>query len=131
MAPIRLRDRVAAYSAVALSEWVGSMRKDLAAHFQKLFAYDHCSVFFHLTYAYIKNPASILDYLKDMAEKEVPSAFVYKKREDVPHTDSRPPGFVAEYEGQFGPVKVVFLILDMAQEAQLEAAKLSAATKPH
>jgi len=107
-----------------------AMRKDLTAHFQKLFAYDHCTIFFHLSYAYIDKPATIIDYLREMAEKEAPNAFKYKSTEDIPHTDSRPPGFVAEYEGQFGPVKVVFLILDMAQEAQQEAANLSAVTKP-
>jgi hypothetical protein len=107
-----------------------AMRKELAAHFQKLFAYDHCTIFFHLSYAYINKPATIVDYLKEMAEKEAPNAFKYKSSEDIPHTDSRPPGFVAEYEGQFGPVKVVFLVLDMAQEAQQEAANLSAVTKP-
>ena len=42
-------------------------------------------------------------------------------------------GFVAnrpqppEYEGEHAPVKVVFLLLDMEQEAQREAANLSAA----
>jgi hypothetical protein len=107
-----------------------AMRKDLASHFQRLLAYDHCTIFFHLSYAYIKKPASIIDYLKDMAEKEAPSAFKYRDRTEIEHTDSRPPGFVAEYDGQHGPVKVVFLVLDMAQEAQQDAAKLSAVTKP-
>ncbi len=107
-----------------------AMRKDLTAHFQKLFAYDHCTIFFHLSYAYIKNPATIVDYLKEVAEKEAPNSFKYKRAEDIPHTDARPPGFIAEYEGQYGPVKVVFLVLDMAQEAQQEAANLSALTKP-
>jgi len=107
-----------------------AMRKDLASHFQKLFAYDRCTIFFLLSYAYIKKPVTIVDYLKEMAKKEAPDTFKYKSAEDIPHTDSRPPGFIAEYEGQFGPVKVVFLVLDMAQEAQQEAANLSAVTKP-
>jgi hypothetical protein len=107
-----------------------TMRRDLASHFQRLFAYDGCTVFFHLTYAYVANPSAILDYLKEMAQKEAPSAFKYQRLEDIPHTDAQPPGFAAEYEGRFGPVKVVFLVLDMGQEAQKEAAQRSAATNP-
>jgi tetratricopeptide (TPR) repeat protein len=106
-----------------------AMRKDLASHFQRLLAYDHCTIFFHLSYAYIKEPATITAYLKEMAAKEAPDAFKYQRSEEITHTDSRPPGFVAEYEGQHGPVKVVFLILDMAQEAQQDAANRSAVTK--
>jgi hypothetical protein len=106
-----------------------SMRQDLASHFQKLFAYDHCTIFFHLTYAYVEKSAEIIDYLKKMAENDAPGAFKYQRRDDIAKTDSRPPGFIAEYEGAHGPVKVVFLLLDMQQEAQRDAAKLSATTK--
>jgi hypothetical protein len=106
-----------------------TIRKDLASHFQKLFAYDHCTVFFHLTYAYVEKTADVINYLKEMAEKEAPSAFKYQRRDDIDKKDSQPPGFIAEYEGEHGPVKVVFLLLDMQQEAQRDAAKLSAITK--
>ena len=44
-----------------------------------------------------------------------------KKRDDIAKTNSLPPGFIAEYEGEHAPVKVVFLLLDMEQEAQREA----------
>jgi hypothetical protein len=50
-----------------------------------------------------------------------------KKRDDIAKTNSLPPGFIAEYEGEHAPVKVVFLLLDMEQKAQREAANLSAA----
>jgi len=50
-----------------------------------------------------------------------------KKRDDIAKTNSLPPGFIAEYEGEQAPVKVVFVLLDMEQEAQREAANLSAA----
>lgn len=39
-----------------------SMQKQLTSHFQKLFAYDHCMVFFHLTYAYIKDVEEVIEY---------------------------------------------------------------------
>src|SRR5579871_928717 len=106
-----------------------TMRKDLASHFQKLFAYDHCTVFFHLTYAYVEKTAAVIDYLKEMAQKEAPGAFKYRRRDDIDKKDSQPPGFIAEYEAEHGPVKVVFLLLDMQQETQRDAAKLSAVTK--
>lgn len=106
-----------------------TMRKDFANHFQRLFAYDHCTIFFHLTYAYLEKTAEVNAYLKQMAETEAPLAFKFSQIHDIPKTDSLPPGFIAEYEGEHGPVKVVFLLLDMQQEAQREAAKMAAATK--
>jgi hypothetical protein len=38
-------------------------------------------------------------------------------------TDSRPKGFIAEYEGPLGRLKVVFLALDMSQFGQRQAAQ--------
>ncbi|WP_156944891.1 hypothetical protein [Bradyrhizobium sp. Ec3.3] len=111
------------------ADQAGVDAKQLTSHFQKLFAYDHCLVFFHLTYAYIKDVEEVIEYLKEMAEKAAPPAFKYKNREDIKRSDSRPSGFVAEYEPPHAPVKVVFLVLDMQQEARREAAKLTAATK--
>ncbi|MCP3460295.1 hypothetical protein [Bradyrhizobium sp. CCGUVB23] len=67
-----------------------SMQKQLTSHFQKLFAYDHCMVFFHLTYAYIKDVEEVIEYLKEMAEKAAPPAFKHKYREDIKRSDSRP-----------------------------------------
>jgi hypothetical protein len=107
-------------------EWV---RRNLASHFQRVLAYDQCTFFFHLTYAYIEQTDDIMKYLKEMAETEAPAAFKYKGHDEIVKTDSRPPGFIAEYERQRGTVKVAFLILDMGQISQREAAKLSAITK--
>jgi hypothetical protein len=108
-----------------------STRDDLTSHFQKLFGYSTCTLFFHLTYAYIESPASILDFLKQMAERDAPRPFALQTREDIVHTDSRPIGFIAGYQGAFGPVKVVFLLLDMIQHVQKEAAKTAGETNPH
>jgi hypothetical protein len=108
-------------------EW---MRGELTSHFQKLFAYDQCVLFFHLTYAYIENPASTLVYLKQTAEKDVPAGFQYVDCQDIPHADSQPVGFIAQYTGEFGPIKAVFLVLDMGQHHQREAAKTAANSNP-
>lgn len=49
--------------------------------------------------------------------------------EPIPHDDSRPAGFVGRYTGDFGEVKVAFLVLNMGQQRQLGAAKTADATK--
>src|SRR5260370_41474282 len=94
---------------------------DLTTHFRKLFGYSQYALLFHLTYAFIDNPTSILQYLKQTAETDAPGGFKYMGREDIPPTDPRPVGFIALYKGALGPIKAVFLILDMAQHAPKEA----------
>jgi hypothetical protein len=108
-------------------EW---MRQELTSHLQKVLAYAPCRLFFHVTYAYIENPASILVQLKHTAENDVPVGFTYRLLEDIPFTDARPVGFAARYAGEFGEIKVVFLVLDMGQSHQREAAKTAAASSP-
>ena len=34
---------------------------------------------------------------------------------NIEHTDLRPTSFIARYKGEFGEIKVVFLILDLVQ----------------
>ena len=118
---------LAVIEAVVCKQYVD--RQNLKRHFQKLLGYDTCTLFLHLTYAYIKNPNSILDKLEHIAKHDAPEGFVYLWREDIPYTDSRPAGFLAHYKGEFATVKVAFLVLDMGQDAQKEAAR-TAAKKP-
>ena len=106
-----------------------SMRADLESHFQKLFGYGNPSLFFHLTYAYLDDMAPLMAVLERIADSAQPPGYSFRGRDPIPHTDSRPPGFVARYEGDFGEVKVVFLVLNMGQQRQREAAKVAAATK--
>jgi hypothetical protein len=103
-----------------------AMCDELTRHFQKLFGYSTCTLFFHLTYSYIEDPASILIHLKKTAEDDAPPGFRYRLSEDLPHTDSQPVGFIARYEGEFGEVKMVFLVLNMGQHRQKAAAKAAA-----
>jgi hypothetical protein len=100
-----------------------SMKDDLTYHFRKLFTYDTCRLFFHLTYAYIENPASILAHLRDTATRDAPNGFSYVRSNDIDFTDSRPTGFTARYATEFGEAKVVFLILNMGLHHQRAAAK--------
>ena len=100
-------------------------RQNLRQHFQRLFAYSTCNLFFHLTYSYVMNPDSILDKLREIATQDTPKGFTYIEHEDICQTDSRPVGFTASYRGVFDTVKVVFLVLDMEQHAQKQAAKIA------
>jgi hypothetical protein len=101
-----------------------SVEDNLTSHFQRLLGYFPGALFFHLTYSYVDEPSSVLRHLKLAAASEAPPGFTYKGiAKDIELTDSRPTGFIAEYEGPMGRLKVVFLVLDMRQFAQREAAK--------
>jgi tetratricopeptide (TPR) repeat protein len=119
---------LAVIEAVVCKESVS--QQNLTRHFKKLFGYSTCRLFFHLTYAYSKNASSILGHLRQTAEYNAPAAFAYLRREDIPLTDSRPTGFIARYAGELGDVKMVFLVLDMSQYPQREAAKTAARNNP-
>jgi hypothetical protein len=107
-----------------------TQRKNLTSHFQKLFGYDQCSVFFHIVYSYVESPEEVLTAMTAIAEASPPPAFRYIRTERLPHEDSRPVGFVATYIAQGGgDVKVVCLVMDMKQEVQREAAALAGRTR--
>jgi hypothetical protein len=105
------------------------MKADLESHFQKLLGYGNPRVFFHLTYAYIEDKLGLMRFLETSAEMASPPRFTYLGREPIPHDDSRPPGFVARYSADFGEVKVVFLVLNLGQKRQRDAAETAGATK--
>jgi tetratricopeptide (TPR) repeat protein len=111
----------------ATHEWA---RKELTSHFQKLPAYSNCRLFFHLTYSYVEDTASVLAHLQKTAQDEAPTGLTFKSLKPHPRTDSRPPGFSATYGMQLGEVKIVFLLLDMGQHDQRNAAALAASTNP-
>ncbi|UCQ55679.1 hypothetical protein DCF75_07555 [Edwardsiella tarda] len=106
-----------------------SQRADLLSHFQKLLGYTQSKLMFHITYAYIEDKTGIFEFLKSCAKEHSPDGFDFMALEDISHTDSRPPGFIASYRGDFEIFQVVFLILNMGQQRQKCAAKTAAATK--
>jgi len=106
-----------------------AMKADLESHFQKLLGYGNPRIFFHLTYAYIDDKQGLMQFLETAAETAAPLGFTYIGREVIPHEDSRPPGFVARYSGDFGEVKVVFIVLNLGQQRQRRAAKTADVTK--
>ena len=104
------------------------VRADLESHFQKLLGYGNPRIFFHLTYAYI-DVREVVAFLETAAETACPPGFKYLGQEKIPHEDSRPPGFVARYDADFGEVKVVFLVLNLGQHRQRNAAVTAGKTK--
>jgi hypothetical protein len=103
-----------------------NVQENLRAHFQKLFAYATCRLFFLLTYVYNQDVQSVINQLKTTAERKAPPGFSYVDLTDIALTDSQPHGFVARYGDEQGELKVVFLALNMGQERQLMAAEESA-----
>lgn len=104
------------------------VRADLESHFQKLLGYGNTRIFFHLTYAYI-DVDEVVAFLGTAAETACPPGFKYLGQEKIRHEDSRPPGFVARYDADFGEVKVVFLVLNMGQHRQRNAGITAGKTK--
>ena len=100
--------------------------KELTNHFQKLLGYSTCKLFFHLTYSRLSDVSSVVELLKKIAVNEAPTHFVHQAIEDLPPTDSRPTGFLTRYRTGDGDVTVVFLVLNLGQDDQREAAKLAA-----
>ena len=98
-----------------------SYRSDLISHFSRLLAYGTCDLFFLVVYSYVRRPSEVIDTIKEISTYNAPGQFSYKRYRDIPHEDSRPSGFVAYFRGEFGDVKVVFLVLDIHQSAQRSA----------
>ena len=111
---------LAVIEAVVCKQYVSS--QNLKKHFQKLFSYSECNLFFLLTYSYIENPSDIVYRLREVARNDSPDGFEYYQFDEIPHTDSRPAGFTAHYKAKMGTVKVVFLVLDLNQHSQRNAA---------
>jgi hypothetical protein len=105
-------------------------KRDLTSHFQKLLGYDQCQVFCLVVYSYVDQPSNVLSELHEIAKTDAPPAFTHSDSADLPHEDSRPIGFVATYRMQGGEeVKVVFLVMDMKQQRQRDAAALAGQTR--
>ena len=107
-----------------------TQRRNLTSHFQKLFGYEQCRVFFHVVYSYVNNPKAVVEVMKAIARADAPDTFAYVRTENLPQEDSGPRGFVASYASQDGcDVKVICLVLDMLQYAQRDAANLAGRTR--
>jgi hypothetical protein len=103
---------------------------ELTSHFQKLLGYATCRMFFHVTYSYVTEPSAVIAELKKAAQSQAPTGFQYQGVVDIPLTDTRPTGFIASYKSDMGEKKVAFLLMEMQQQAQRDAAALAGASNP-
>ena len=101
-------------------------RTNIKRHFARLMAYGTCDVFFLVVYSCVDRPNRIIQIMEEVSRDEPPNGFAYHRRRDIDHEDSRPPGFVAYYGGEWGEVRVVFLTLDIRQSAQKSAVRRGA-----
>uniref|UniRef100_B0T9H7 Uncharacterized protein n=1 Tax=Caulobacter sp. (strain K31) TaxID=366602 RepID=B0T9H7_CAUSK len=104
-------------------------RQDLAFHFQKLLAYSQCGLFVHLTYGLISEPERIGPVLEDIARTSAPPAFAFRDLQPLT-LHGGPAGFVARYAQADREVKVVFIVVDLAQVQQIATAVHARAPKP-
>jgi hypothetical protein len=103
-----------------------SVRANLVRHFRKLFAYTSCRLLFHVTYCLFRDIAAVISVLEGIAENEAPTSLTFIERTPIVTMDSCPDGFVARYRGESGLFSVTFLVLDIRQQAQRQAAIESA-----
>jgi tetratricopeptide (TPR) repeat protein len=100
-----------------------AVRNNLTLHFKKLFAYESCKVYFHISYVMIPNPRTVLEHLNDAARSTAPVGIEFLKIEPLVTEDSGPMGFTAVYTSEIGERRVHFLLLDLHQGVQKNAAK--------
>ena len=103
-----------------------SDRTNIVNHLCRLLAYGSCELFFLVAYSYVDTPSTVLQMFKGIARSDAPDSFLYRRCREIPHQDASPAGFVTHYEGEYGEVRVVFLVLDVHQRAQRLAAQESA-----
>jgi len=107
-----------------------AVRNDLTRHFKKLFAYETCKVYFHVCYVMIPNPGTVLEHLNDAARSTAPAGIDFVKIEPFVTEDSGPRGFTAVYASEIGERRVHFLVLDLCQGVQKNAAKEAQTLRP-
>lgn len=107
-----------------------AVRDDLTLHFKKLFAYESCKVYFHVSYVMIPNPRTVLEHLNNAARSTAPTGIKFLKIEQLVTEDAGPMGFTAVYASEIGERRVHFLVLDLHQGVQKNAAKEAQSLRP-
>jgi hypothetical protein len=124
---------LAVIEAVVCDRNLGTMwtQGDFTSHFQKSFAYGACPTIFIVVYSYLAEPKEVLNDLKRIASEKAPPGFPLRNIEELSdRRNNLPPGFISYHDGPTGLVEVVHLVVDLAQAAQREAARLAAESNP-
>ncbi len=93
----------------------------VTSHFKKLLGYALCKYFYHVTYVKRGDIDGILQHLRTTC-KEPSIGIQYCSQLDLVDDSSRPRGIRAKYKIGERDITVVFLVLDLAQETQRNAA---------
>lgn len=101
---------IAIYEALVCSS---VERAKLKKHFDKLLSYGVCDVYFHVTYAYVKELKPLFDYVRKMLEHEAPPGLVYRDCKRLGPPDYETSGYVVTYSADHREVAVVFLVTDL------------------
>lgn len=97
----------------------GLNRVNTKEHFDKLLSYGLCNIYFHVTYSYAESLEPLLEYVREMLEKQVPSGLVYIGSRKLGPTESAVSGYEATYLADgHRELAVVFLIADLRAKAQ-------------
>jgi hypothetical protein len=107
-----------------------AVRNDLTLHFKKLFGYESCKVYFHVSYVMIPDPGTVLEHLNNAARSTAPAGINFLTIEPLVTDDSGPTGFTAVYDSEIGERRVHFLVLDLHQCLQKNAAKEAQRLRP-
>jgi hypothetical protein len=101
---------IAIYEALVCS---GVDRVETKKHFDKLFSYGICDVYFHVTYSYAKELEPLLRNLRHMLEHQVPYGLTFRDCELIGPPDYETCGYIATYGAGHREVAVAFLIVDL------------------
>jgi hypothetical protein len=78
----------------------------------------------------IPNSGTVLEHLNDAARSTAPAGIKFVKIEPFVTEDSGPRGFTAVYSSEIGERRVHFLVLDLHQGVQKNAAKEAQSLRP-
>ncbi|HHA2535523.1 TPA: hypothetical protein ACOEBE_003202 [Stenotrophomonas maltophilia] len=87
-------------------------RGEIKKHFHKVLEYGKCAFYFQVIYSYTKRD-DLLDYVRKMAEQEVPARLTFRKLTELRPEDYTTAGCVATYADGHDEVSVIFLIVDL------------------
>ena len=109
---------ICVYEALVCS---GLKRTTIKSHFDKVLAYGTFDIYFHVVYSYAPDIAPLLDYVREMAEREVPSGLTFTDCTSIGPPDFETSGFVANYRMGHREIAVIFLVVDLLQGGQKSA----------
>lgn len=101
---------IAIYEALVCS---GLNRTNIKSHFDKLVNYGNCDLYFHVIYSYASEIKPLLDYVKEMFERDIPTNLTYLSHEKLMPPDYEISGYLTTYRVDHREIAVVFMVVDL------------------